>query len=174
MYSKKLIYTYLLLFLFLAGCCGVIFFSHKYGYLYRIGPFVATYLAIIGLCSVWISDRKVSRLIRIIQVFSLLIVLAGVYLILLQMKSAYLNAQLNHYGVAVKAIVVDIKREKSRYGSHDYAIIDYSYAGNDYLQRINDDDRAYKYQDSLRLLCSSRDPEIFRVVGHKPALNIKY
>jgi hypothetical protein len=71
-------------------------------------------------------------------------------------------------------MVVDCYQSTGQRNTYYYAEIEYRYNKSNYRQTLSNPYHTYKYHDGLRILCSSSDPEIFRIIGHTPGLNIKY
>ena len=164
---KKIVSTFLLALLFFAGCFGVVFESHKYGYLYGIVPFVLVFLPFIVLCGLWFDLKGRTRLIEWKKTLVIIFILGGLYWALTVMKTRYLNYQLENHSVTVNALVVGYTKSTTRGTTYHYAVFAYQCGHKDYLQKINNDNDFFRIGDSINMTCSYNDPEIFRILTVK-------
>ena len=106
-------------------------------------------------------------------IYALLLVTA--FSLLSFLRTNYEGSQLKKYGVIAYGKVLDAYgASEGKSGYFFYASIEYQYGGKIYQQKIRELTYTYRYHDSLTILCSSHDPELFKVVNRKPGLMMKY
>jgi hypothetical protein len=165
--AKKLLSTFLLILFLIAGCYGVIFESYKYGYLYGIVPYVLIFLPFVVLCGLWLDLSGKTRWIEWRKALIMLMALCGIYWALTTVKYQYYNNQLKDHGVPVNALIVGFAKSSTRNTTFHYAVFTYTYNKRDYLQKIRNNDDFFRIGDSINMICSSDDPEIFRILTVK-------
>jgi hypothetical protein len=148
-----------------------VFYSHKYNLAYTILPLVFLFAIWIFAVNTWMPESWMDKLPLTIRGLIYALLFGIVFSGLSGLRQIYEHDQLRKYGVVVSGRVVSSESN----GAHGFFVeIEYYYGKTTYRQRLADSVYAYKYHDELKVLCSSREPEIFSIAGHKPALDIKY
>ena len=151
-----------------------VLYSYRYNVAYKLIPFAGMLVPFFLLSYVWgdIIEKRIPAFIRRI---SILMIFVSTYAVLSSLQEKYMQYQLKENGIIVRGVVVDSYLATGYRGkTYYYAEIEYRYNKSNYRQTVGNYYHTYKYHDSLQILCSSNDPEIFEIIGHKPALNIKY
>jgi len=172
--QKKIRYTFIASSLLLAGCYFYIFYSYRYGYWYEYLPFISVLAPLIWLFVIWLKYNDKQRGIQSLNSFLLAVACFCVLYALSFLQKKYLAFQIARYGITTGAKVIGETRSSTRRNIYYHAIIRYQCNQNTYLQSLSNNDHFYKYGDSLRIVCSSVNPEILKVVGYKPALAITH
>lgn len=171
---KKIRYTFIASGLFLAGCYFYIFFSYRYGYWYKYLPYMLVFFPFIWLFIIWIKYDELPRWIQLSKTLASVIVLCLIIFTLSTLQDKYFDYQLKEYGIITFAKVIGETRERPKSTTYYHVIIRYQCNHVSYLQSLSNDNHFYKYGDSLRVVCSSINPEILKVIGYKPALEITH
>jgi hypothetical protein len=117
------------------------------------------FLSYILAVSLWFEPNETPRWLYLLKYFMMAAVFALIYVSGNYVQKKYFDFELKQNGVYLPAKVVGYKNLTSRYGNHIYAVFVYDYNGNSHAQKMNNDDDFFRINDSLRLLCSSKDPE---------------
>jgi len=172
--KNKLKYTMLLAILAAACVLVYVFYSHKYNLAYTILPLLFLFVVWMFVTDIWVPSSWTNKLPFIVQRLIYALLFGGVFAVLSSWRVNYEEGQLKKYGVVVDGKVTDTRIVDERQGSHFYVEIEYNFDGKIYKQHLTNSIYTYRYHDELKVLCSSRDPEIFVITGHKSALDIKY
>lgn len=126
----------------------------------------------VWLFIIWIKYDKLPRWLQLITTLASVGILLLIIFTLSTVQGKYFDYQLKNYGVTISAKVIGETQERPKSTTYYHAIIRYQCNQTTYLQSLSNNDHFYKYGDSLRIVCSSVNPEILKVVGYKPALEI--
>lgn len=174
MFKQKQIYTILLIGVMLVSGYGFVVYSYRYNIGYKFIPCAGMLISFFLLTFIWkgLIKKMIPEFFRRV---SIPIIIISVYSLLSSLQERYMQYQLKQYGIIVKGMVVDSYFSTGYRGkTYYYAEIAYRYNKLNYKQTVGNYYHTYKYHDSVEILCSSNDPEIFEIIDHKPALNIKY
>ncbi|WP_217277448.1 energy transducer TonB [Pedobacter foliorum] len=85
-----------------------------------------------------------------------------------QLRTLYKEQQLKKYGVISYAKVVEVYKQKRLKGGPVFlAAIEYKIKGKDHYQSIDNKKQLYGVNDTLKIVYSSRNPDILDVKQHK-------
>jgi hypothetical protein len=129
------------------------------------------FFSVIALAVMWLDKSNNLNRLGVLKNFIPISFLLLTYYVLTKVESSYLNDQLHKHGVVAKAHVTAFNETHGRWGTHYHAIIEYKIKETSYTQSLNNDDNIYKANDSLLLICSSLDPEIFSVISKSSTQN---
>ncbi|MGZ3812961.1 MAG: hypothetical protein ACXVB0_19710 [Mucilaginibacter sp.] len=174
MLKNKIFYSTLLISISLISGYVFVCYSHKQNVAYTFLPLGVLLISCLLLIYYFVSENIASRIPAFVKKLFVVFFFISIYSGLTTLQREYKNYQLEKNGVVVKGRVTGSYQTSSRGTIHYFVKIAYSYNKGNYEQSVNNDDRVYKYHDELSILCSSNAPELFRVAGYKPALDIKY
>ncbi len=166
---KKYKKHYTVLFVIIFCICYYLLITYSFHFDLRLDPVipigVGMFLSYCLAVSLWLEPKETPRWLYLLKYF----VVAGIFALLYKsgsfVQKKYFEYELKQNGVSLPAKVVGYKNSTSRYGNHVYAVFVYDYHGNSYAQKINNDEDFFRINDSLQLLCSSKDPEMFRITS---------
>jgi len=135
---------------------------------------MAVFFSFVWLFIIWIRYDKLPRWKQLATTLASVLVLLLIIFTLSTLQDKYFDYQLKEYGVTTFAKVIGETQSRSRSTTYYHAIIRYQCNQTIYLQSLSNNDHFYKYGDSLRVVCSSVNPEILKVIGYKSALEIAH
>jgi uncharacterized membrane protein len=110
----------------------------------------------------WFDLFPDSRWNKFANFIAALIILLPTLFGLATLQSKYYDEELEKHGVLVGATVVALYEEPSKNSTREYAKINYTLYNKTWVQKLDNEKHQYKPNDSLTILCSSRQPEIIR------------
>ena len=166
----KNIFTAISTLILIACCYFGVFHSHRY---FRFN--LALVIVIVGvLCLIALdhlsfgSEGKWQRF----RTFMVILLIGGpIAIFTIVMHEAYVSQQLTDHGTETYGVVrllysKKIPNRRSYYTSY-HAKFEYSVNGKIWVQKVNNDDHSLSFGDTIRLRCSTEDPEVFEVLnGH--------
>ena len=81
------------------------------------------------------------------------------------LQTIYQYNQLSKFGTTTFGKVIGFETEYKRSGTTHYATLEYNFDNETYNQKIKNNDNSYSINDSVNLLISSKDPELFKLLG---------
>lgn len=81
------------------------------------------------------------------------------------LHSYYVEKQLSDHGVTTSGVVTELYVKVSKNSRTPYAIFTYELNGKVWTQEVKNKDYSLSVDDTLQLLCSEEDPEIFEVIN---------
>ena len=95
-----------------------------------------------------------------------LLTIIGVIVIFgtMMLRNNYVEMELSRNGVFTTGTVVGFETDGSGRTTENYAQIKYSYNSNQVLQRVQYFDDKYKLGQTLNIIVSKRNPDIFRII----------
>jgi hypothetical protein len=173
-----MLYKYRKVITFVLACliigCGVVFvlYSHKYNRNYGISSLGGILLSFSILAVLWRPDYDVSVKHKLVTAVYMIVPVVVCSFLLITLQKQYVKKELAKNGVEVKGKILDDDvRSRTRRGTRHNAVIWYKYNGAYYKQLINNNAHYFKTGDSLEIVCSSHDPEMFKITGsHRPSL----
>ena len=158
-----------LFFIAIALLCStyIVMYGHSYGFLFSsltticymtllfiIGGFQTIYLHISG-------DRWWHTILNAIVILAFFIpTVFGTF----TLQLLYQDNQLSKFGTTTFGKVIGFETQYKRVGTKHYATIEYSFDNNFYNQKIKNDNDFYNLNDSVKLLISTKDPELLKVL----------
>lgn len=142
------------------------FVFRSYGYASIVPGFAifGTLVSIVALQSIWIDLLPGKTKKRFAEVIFLFIVGIPFVGILYLSKYQYENYQINTNGIETMAVVTAFETEYTKQGEQFYATIQYQVKGETITQRLNNNDNYYHKNDTVIIRCSSRHPEMFKII----------
>jgi hypothetical protein len=169
--DKKGLQTILLVGLILAGSIVIVFYSHKYNELYTFVPLLSLLLSYAYLYSIWVKpDNSASKFLSNLRSIGAGLIFIFFVYVVFNLETRYKKNELERYGVTVKGQVIDIEKSGFRTTHYD-AIFVYSLNKVTYTQGVNNDEHLFQTMDSLTIRCSSRDPELCKVIAYRRKQN---
>jgi hypothetical protein len=77
----------------------------------------------------------------------------------------YEENQLSKFGTTTFGKVIGFESEYKRSGTTHYATLEYNFGNETYNQKIENNNNSYNINDSVKLLISCKDPELFKLFG---------
>jgi len=95
-----------------------------------------------------------------------LLTIVGVIVIIGMMflRNNYLESELSRNGINTIGTVVGFEADRSGRTTRNYAQIKYEYSKNQILQRVEYFDNKYKLNQTLKIIVSKREPEMFKII----------
>ncbi len=144
----------------------IILFGHRYSFLYNCLTTICrtiVFFLIFGFQIVYLpinGNRWWHSLFSgIVSLILTALVFIGVFCIQLM----YQENQLSKYGKNVTGKVIGFETEYRRRGSTTYAKLEYNFDDEFYNQKIENVNDFYQINDSVKLLISSKDPELIKL-----------
>ncbi len=98
----------------------------------------------------------------------LVVICVGPFVVgLIWAKDKYYDYQLETYPKIVYGQVTGFETTHGKGGTKHYATFCYLVDDEKFIQRVGNNDFYFKMDDSLKIIVSSHDPEIFRIIGVK-------
>jgi hypothetical protein len=169
MEKHRIRYTWIFIFICLITGYFFVFFPSDYSrvYLYILGGIIVVSYGL--LANMWLPEyegwKTVGFFKQVVACINIVILIGLLYFL----NGSYLKHQLKQNVIITYARVIGFKTTHIRSSLNYSALIMYQYNKSSYLQAIDNNNHSYKLQDSFRLLCSAEDPEIFKIIGYKPA-----
>ena len=155
----KIIWTYVLLFVNLVGAYLGIFHSHRhYSFDLPFWLWMIWVLSLYALDEIWFEHPKWQKLMSVAMMLFVGLPIAWVVVFF---HSAFIESQLKGHEVHVNAIVKELYVRKSRRSVTPYAIFSYQANGRTWIQDMVNSDDPVAQGDTIKLICSKLDPEIF-------------
>ena len=144
-----------------------------YGHRYHLGilgdaSLLSSLLLPFSIYYLYLQIQSSGWLYKLLNVVIGLFILLPIVLGLIRLKSYYYKHQLESHPLSVYAKIIGFENTSHRTKKRD-ATFQLLYQQKSYTQKISNDDQHYAIGDSLQLIISSEDPEIFRIVGIKRA-----
>lgn len=167
--SKKIILTILFALLWILSLYFFITKSYK-GSVLAVSSIIIHFISFIGIVLQWIDIKKYERTptnYTKVRNQNLLLALIGIiyFVVLIIINVKYEDKQLKKYGVHCNARVTSTfeKHNKKNNEQKWFANIEYSYNNKIYHQEIETDNAIYIIDDTINILISSKDPELYEV-----------
>ena len=160
----------LLIVVFLISVYGYIRYYSRYDDTFAIASFCGMLISYCCILGLWMKtkDKTVGqKLLNLLAVVPFFLILFGVF----NLARQYKEDQLTNNGVRVVATVIGFKTSHTRRSVYHYAVFDYSCGQKRYLQKVSNEDDFYRLNDTLQLICSANDPEIFKILTVKHLYN---
>lgn len=136
-----------------------IFHSHRY-----YGFDIVLWLTITGLVSIivldliWFDDGKWHKL----RSFLFILLVGGpATATVIFLHSVYVDKQLIGHEITANGVVTELYTRKNKNSKTLYAVFSYQVNGKTWTQDMINNDYALDIGDTVRLVCSKLDPEIF-------------
>lgn len=162
--SKK-IWTCIYLILIIACCYWGIFWSNDNAKVLVFPGFISLSL----LLGLWLNlDIKAKRS-KPTYILTLVFVAAVIFFGVVQIRSLYQEQQLKRYGVVSYAKVVEVYKKKRLHKRRFIysARIEFNINGKAHYRFINNKKQLYGVNDTLKIIYSSRNPDILAIKQHK-------
>lgn len=136
-----------------------IFYSHRY-YPFNIVLWIIVIggVALVMLYHLWLGNGKWDRLK--VALFTLIIGVPITFLVII-IHNKYVDKLLIGHEVHTSGIVKEVYVDKGRSSSTPYAIFTYRVNGKIWKQKIINTQNLLVVGDSVKLVCSRLDPEVF-------------
>lgn len=145
----------------------IVFFGHRYRLLFSCLTTISSVLLLLSVIGVQIGYLRIRerrwwhKWINTAVAIALCVsVFSGAYVL----QSMYRSYQLSRFGTTAFAKVIGFESEYRRNGSANYATLQYDFENEIYNQKTENDDGFYQLDDSVKILFSKKDPELFEVV----------
>lgn len=161
----------LLVGVFLISAYVFVFYFHRYDQTFAMASFAGMLISYCCVISFWIKSRDKPGWRRLVNI---IVTITPFFLMvygLFTLAQQYRERQLTQNGVPTIATVIGFKTSHTRGSTYHYAVFEYSCDQKYYLQKVNNDDDFYRLNDTLRMVCSSNDPEIFKILTVKHLYN---
>lgn len=96
----------------------------------------------------------------------MLIILVPSCILIGHLQDKYYKDQLVNQGVIVYGKVMELFTKKHKNGKTDYAKFRYQLNDKMWIQEVVNYDHQFELFDSLQILCSNEEPEIFEIKGY--------
>ncbi|RZL06192.1 MAG: hypothetical protein EOO89_24725, partial [Pedobacter sp.] len=166
-------WTYILLSFIAFSCYIFVFQSHHYHKWYVFVTAFISFLSIAILQFMWLDVLPKSKWNKLVNAALLAILTFPLVLLIIYCNEAFYNNQLEYYGTVVYGRVIDTYSTNGRNGIHYKAVFKYRLLGKEWLQEVGNDHFLYNEHDSLKILCSSEEPEIFTILNVLPIDSIQ-
>lgn len=155
----KMIWSLLIMFVILICAYIGIFHSHRYyGFDMVLWLVIIGVLSIIVLDFIWFDHGKWQKLMSFLFV---LIVGGPAAALVIFLHNFYINKQLLGHELAASGVVKELYVKKSKNSRTLYAVFSYHANGRTWTQNMINEDNPVKIGDTVKLLCSELDPDIF-------------
>lgn len=160
--SKRKRKWFYIIILFLLICCYVgVYHSHRYfGFNWIAWLSISAMLALAYLGYLWLGNG--GRWDKLKSFLFLLFVGGSIGVFVFIMHKSFVEKQLTNYGVPVQGVVIKLYMQRIKNSSTPYAIFTYKLNNKTWTQEIINRDPFVEIGDTLSLLCSGNDPEIFK------------
>lgn len=162
--SEK-IWICIYLIIVIACCCLGVFWSNDNAKVLVFPGFISLAL----LLGIWPNWEVKTKGAKPTYVLTLIFVAAVISFGVVQIRSFYQEQQLKRYGVVSYANVVEVNNKKrlNKRRSVFRATIEFNVNGKAHYKSINNKKQLYGVNDTLKIVYSSRDPDIFAIRQHK-------
>lgn len=144
-----------------------VFYSHRYNELFRYTAYIGVLVSYCVVISLWFKFPKIPRWQNLLRTIITIIPAFCIFYGLYSLHKVYKDYQLKQNGVRVSATIIGFTKSSVKSTTYHYAVFEYLVNKKNYQQKISNDDDFYRSNDSLSLICSSQDPEIFRIITVK-------
>ena len=129
----------------------------------KYNSFLAPFGLIIQIISVvTLIFLKHKNTLRNQSLFSICGIVYGLFLMFVSDK--YVEYQVSKYGQVITAKIIESQIKPRRHtGSSYFAKISYTVNSKEYHQEFSDKGNVYKIGDSIKIKCSIKDPELFKL-----------
>lgn len=136
-----------------------IFHSHRYyGFDIVLWLVMIGIVSIVVLDSIWFDDGKWPKL----RMFLFMLFVVGpTGALVIFLHSVYINKQLIGHEVTVKGVVTKLYVKTGKNSQTPYAVFSYQVNGKTWTQDMENTGYPLEIGDSVRLVCSKLDPEVF-------------
>lgn len=151
-----------ILFLILLVCIYIgIFHSHRYfGFDSNLWLFMIGFFSLLALEEMWIANNgKWQKLKSFLFILFVGVPIGGFVML---MHSNYVSMQLAKYGVKTTGVVTKLFLRSGRRSSTNYAVFTYKINSKIWTQVIMNEESPLYLGDTLTLICSEKDPEVFK------------
>lgn len=167
---SKVVWTYLLIALILICCYLGIYHTHHYYNFIAAILFIAGILCLLTLQAIWFETRnpkwdKVRSLLA--MVFIACPIAFGIH----KLQQRYCQRQLSDHGIIAFAKVTELFQRRHKGRVTHYAKFEYHVNGKTWSQKLINKNFRIALNDSLKIRCSSEEPEIFEVVAIKKSID---
>jgi hypothetical protein len=159
-----------LFFLYIIAICLFIKYSHRYGNISDIVTFVysITIVIVVGL----FDTENIKKLNRksfkyLFLGLSKVIFIGLTFWSTYELKQGYDEWQLEKNGQNVYAIISRHEETHGKGGTFHYATFLFTFENEIYTQKVRDENSYFEIDDSLLLNISTKNPEIFKIIGVK-------
>ncbi|WP_316788838.1 hypothetical protein [Pedobacter frigoris] len=140
-----------------------IFHSHRYfGFDLNLWVVLAGGLALYVPYYIWLENNSKWDKLRTL-LYYLFIGGPIIYPVII-LHRYYVEKQLSDHGVTTSGIVTELYIKRGKSSRTPYAIFTYELNGKVWTQEVINKDYSLLSGDTLQLLCSEEDPEIFEVI----------
>lgn len=161
--SKK-IWTFVLVGIIITCCYWAVFLSKDNA---KALMFPGIF-SLVFLQGMWFEYKGKPRWSRAINGAILFLIILTLIFGVVGLRSLYQEQQLKKYGVISYAKVVDVyKQKRLKGGPLSLATIEYKINGKAHYQSIENKKELYGVNDTLKIIYSSRNPDILDVKQHK-------
>ncbi len=167
---SKVVWTYLLIAVILICCYLGIYHTHHYYDYLPIVIIITGMLCISTLQTMWFAARN-QKWEKFRSFLGILFVACPIAFGVHKLQQRYCQQQLSDHGIIALAKVTELfQRTHKRKVTH-YAKFEYHVNGKTWSQKLVNKNFRIALNDSLKIRCSSEEPEIFEVVAIKKALD---
>ena len=143
-----------------------------YGHRYGLGAITAISFIMslsfpICIQMVYLEYNSQKWYARFVNALIILIFVGPFVFGLIEAADSYYNYQLEHFPKTVYGKIVSFETTHGKGGTKHFATFNYIVDKEPFTQRVSNDDFYYKMNDSLKMIVSANDPEIFSIIGVK-------
>ena len=136
-----------------------IFHSHRYyGFDVVFWIFIISFASICTLDGIWLDHGKWHKLKTLLVIF---VGGGSIAALVVFLHSAYVKEQLTGHEVITKGVVTKVYVKRGKKSRIPYALFSYQVNGKSWTQTTKNTDYRLQVGDSLKLMCSKLDPEVF-------------
>ena len=159
-----------LFFILIAILCVIfiVIFGHSYSFFFSSLTnisYIILLLIVVGFQTVYFhvsGDRWWNALSNAIIILAFVVpIILGTYTI----QFIYQENQFSKYGTSIFGKVIGFESKNNRSSTKYYATLEYNFNNETYNQKIENNNHLYNINDSVSLLISTKDPELFKVIG---------
>jgi hypothetical protein len=162
----KVIWTYIIIAIALLCCYSGVYHAHHYYDSLVIVIGLVGIICSLALQMMWFEGRNLKW--KKFRTFLFLILVTcpitfGVY----YLQRQYCQKQLKNHGIIAYARVTELFTRKHKNGVTHYAKFEYTINGKIWFQKLVNRQSRFELNDSLKIRCSSEEPEIFELIALK-------
>jgi len=164
--SSKVVWTYILIAIVIVSCYLAIYHFHHYN------NGVVVFTSILGVLSMgflqdmWFEVLPNSGWNKAANTLILILMAAPFCIIVFYMHRNYYQEELKNHGLIVYGEVTGLYKENNKGTDNHYARFKYQVMNKTWIQKVGNNDHELQLYDSLEILCSYEEPEIFEIKAY--------
>lgn len=160
----KVITSCVMALLTLACACIGIFHSHRhYSFNMVLWITIGGLLSIVAQDSIWFNHRRWQKLMSFLFI---MFVGGPIAVLVIILHNVYIDKQLSGHEINTKGVVRELYERRAKKSSTPYALFSYQVNGKTWTQEMINKDNSLEVGDTVKLVCSELDPEIFVYLNH--------